>query len=105
MSIQTTHNFTGPQLLKIHDVLQYIGECNGIGSDCKVDGIEMFKDKHNSFFVSYAFHSVGERGPKSSLQYFEIDTEGNKIDLKERYENVSDIVTKLSRLDKINFID
>ena len=105
MSIQTKHDFTGQQLLKIHDILQYIGECNGIGSNCKVDGIQMFKDKQNNFYISYAFHSIEERGPKSTLEYFQVDTEGNKIDLKQRYENVSDIVTKLARLDEIKFTD
>jgi hypothetical protein len=105
MSIQTINDFTPEQIIKIHELLEWIGECNGIGSDCKVDGIELFKDKRNNFYASYAFHSYSERGPSAELAYVEINREGERIDLTKKYENTSDIAIKLAKLEKIKLTD
>lgn len=95
------HNFTTPQILKIYEFLQNIDRCNKPASNCKIDGISMFKDRNNDFYTSYALHTFSEKGLSSSLQYVKITQDGETINLNMLYSNTSDIIRKLEKATKI----
>ena len=96
------NDFTQEQITAIYSFLTWVNECNkGIGSDCKVDGLQMFKNKYGQFYASYFIHGFTQDGQVSSLEYIEIDRDGMKIDLSTRYPNKADIAKKLSRYEEI----
>jgi len=64
----------------------------------------MFKDKYGNFYASYCLHGFMSGSTSSSLEYIEIDREGNRTDLATRYDNKSDIALKLSRYQEIKLL-
>jgi hypothetical protein len=90
------------QLLVIQESLEAINKTNNdFRSSKKIDGLQLFKDKNNNIYMSYCLHYVNGDGPDSSLEYFMIDSTGNKTNLSLVYQNKSDIALKLSRYDEI----
>lgn len=95
-------NFTEAQFKRIYEFLDGINVMNNnLRSNSKVDGLQMFKDKYGNFYASYCLHSIGSDGMVSSLEYIEIDREGDKTDLSTRYPIKADIAIKLSRYEEI----
>jgi hypothetical protein len=54
--------------------------------------------------ISYVYHDVSQGVVLSSLGYYEIDAEGNMIDLTKVYSSVDGIVSKLEKSEEIKIV-
>jgi len=104
MSLQE-HNFTYEQLKSIYTFLEWVNNCNNeLGSNCNVEALQLYKDNYGNFYASYFMNSFNQNGLVSSLEYIEINREGEKTNLTGRYTNTADIATKLSRYEEIKLM-
>ena len=93
------HGFTQPQLETVFDLLSSLNTYMNTPTESgRVEALQVFKDRKGNFYSSYFFHGVrgGER--VSQTEYFQIDREGNKIDLSTVYNQKSDIAHKLTNI-------
>lgn len=98
----TNLNLPIKQLVAIQESLEAINIVNNdFRRSKKIDGLQLFIDKENNVYMSYCSHYVTGDGPDSSLEYFMIDSKGDKTNLSLVYQNKSDIALKLSRYDEI----
>lgn len=98
-------NFTYEQLKAIYSFLEWVNTCNNeLGSNCNVDALQLYKDNYGNFYASYFLNSFNQNGLVSSLEYIEIDREGEKTNLTNRYDNTADIAIKLSKYEEIKLM-
>jgi hypothetical protein len=98
----TNNNFTQKQIEKIYELLSFIHDCNNKeNSECKIEALEMFKDKHNNFYCSYYFHGFCDGQLCSTIEYIKIDEEGVKTNLKYKYSTTSEIAQRFQSFEKI----
>ena len=95
--------FTKQQYVAILELYNYIYKCNNdVSSTCKIDGIQAYVDRHNDFFLAYAFHNASGGGLNSTAEYIMIDKYGKKIDLTKLYSEIEPIVRRLNKMTELN---
>lgn len=98
------HDFTIDQMSKIHDFVAWAHKCNNSkDSDSKVEMLQMYKDKDNSFFASYFFHGYRSGQQCSCAEYVQIDRKGKKTDMRDTYPSTAAIAVKFQKLEPITF--
>ena len=98
------YGFTQNQLNELIKFIEMVQNGNKIGSNYRIDAVQFFRDKANNILISYVYHDVSQGVVLSSLGYYEIDTEGNMIDLTKVYSSVDGIVLKLEKSEEIKIV-
>ena len=96
------YNLGKRQTQVIFDLLGKLFEANNNPlSTYRFDAIEVRVDEYKDVYVVYFAHGLDGGVPLSEVVYWKIDKDGNKVDIKSKYNDVTALANYIAKLELI----
>jgi hypothetical protein len=96
------YNLGQRQMRVTYDLLKRLYDANQDPiSTYKFDAIKVYIDEQKDIYISYFSHGLDGGVPLSEIVYWKIDANGDKVDIKQKYNDETALIRYIMSIDEI----